>query len=420
MQLIKRFTDLDKAIELLLTRARVVPNAIDIDIENAMGMVLAEDVVSPIDVPPSDRSAVDGYAIRAEDVSSASPYNPIPLRVIGRIELGTESSDLELPEGTAIEIVTGASLPRGANAVVMYEDTERQGDVIYVTKAVAKFENVSRRGEDIRRGEVIARRGCIVRPWHIYTALSLGITRIKVYRPIKVGVIAVGSELVDPYSSTSLEEVVSTNRVFDSTSRLVVSLLRMYRFVEPRYVTLVNDDINEISSAIDRAAKDNDIVVTVGGTGVGPKDLTPRAVNAIGGEILVRGIAMKPGRPTSIALVDGKPIFLLSGYPVAALVATLFLVLEYIARSIGIQDRLLPKIKLPLCRRLASSPGYTSFVRVKIVEKGDEMCVEPIALHGSGVISTVMQADGIVVVPRDVEGYEAGELVDVYLLNFAG
>ena len=184
----------------------------------------------------------------------------------------------------------------------------------------------------------------------------------------------------------------------------------------PRYLGVVGDDEEEIANALKQAVEKHDYVITTGGTGVSSGDLVPRAVGKIG-RLLIRGVAMRPGRPTSLGVISGKPVFMLSGFPVAALVGLEAIVTPALARMLGVCLPRNPVVEARLTRRIANAVGYRSFFRVRVYRCGEEYCVEPLRITGSGILSTLVRGNGILVVPEHVEGHEAGEKVMVELLN---
>jgi len=413
-RLIEKVTRLEKALDLISSTVRLKVDEKEVGLVEACGMIASRDVRAPYDIPQFDRAAVDGYAVRAEDTYGASPVSPVELLLLGRIDASKSAEDIPyLKPGCAVEIATGAPLPRGANAVIMYEDVERRDDKVLVHRPIPRWSNVSRKGEDFQKGSPIVEKGSIVMPWHIAALASFGYSTIKVFRKVRVCVIATGSEIVEPKNPVPL-----SRGVYNSTAYIVLATLSRYRFLDVKYMGVVRDEVHTVQEVLSQAfSKECEVVITTGGTGVSPDDVVPQAVESMG-KVLVRGIAIRPGRPTSVGYVDGRPIFMLSGFPVAAYIATEFLVIPAILRMVRAKSLKRHAIKAKLMRRVANVAGYRSFVRVKLYRCGDEMCAEPIRVTGSGVISSLIQGGGILVIPEDVEGYECGEIVDVFPLDF--
>jgi molybdopterin molybdotransferase len=375
----------------------------------ADGRTLAEAVTAPNPVPGYDRAAMDGYAVRARDTFGASDRSPAVLR---------EAKD-DVAPGEAVRVHTGSDLPDGADAVVMIERVERVGDELEVFDAVAEGENVGDRGEDVTEGEALYRPGHRIRPSDLGLLKSVGVDRVAVYDPPTVGVIPTGEELVqhDPGPG----EVIETNG-------LTVSRLADRWGALPTYRNVVDDDPNALRAAIQRDLS-KDVVVTTGGSSVGERDYLPSVVDDIG-ELLVHGVAVKPGHPVAVGVVEETPVVMLPGYPVACIVnAVQFLrpVLKA-AGNMPLPD--LPTVEARLRRKISSEPGTRTFARVRLVDPDDadggggtdgdgeggdgtHPVAEPTRASGAGVLSSVALADGWVVVPEDLEGYDAGDRVAV-------
>ena len=364
-----------------------------LSIWKAAGRVLAEDITSPCDVPPVDRSAVDGYAVVAEDTFGASPNSPIQLKV-SRDSVG---------RGEAVRVSTGSPLPDGANAVVMVEYTKVVGDYIEVYKPVTPFENVCRRGEDVKKGETVLKKGEVLQPQDIGILASIGKKEVKVVRRPEVAVICTGDELV---------EVGEGEGVVNSNGPMICSFLTEMG-CRPVYMGIVRDEFDEIARAISEGSRYDAVVVT-GGSSVGERDLVPDVVKKLG-KLIFHGVAIKPGMPTGFGIVNGKPVLMLPGFPVACLVSFILFFPEIMAKLTGtkVVARKGCRVTARLSGRIPSSPGVRTFARVKI--DGDR--AEPVRISGSGILSSTVKCEGIVVVPEEREGFEEGELVEVMLIR---
>ncbi len=413
MGFLGRLCPVEEALEKTLGALSVSIGVEEVNVDTCVGRVSAEDVRALFDVPAFDRSAVDGYAVRAEDTFGASPSSPIELRIIGDAGIGDDPSSLPtVNAGEALELPTGAPLPPGANAVVMREDAVVRDDVILVLRPVPVWANVSRRGEDFRKGDNVISRGTIVKPWHIGALASFGFNKIRVYRRVRVAVFSTGDEVVEP------GEPLRPGQVYNSTGHLVLSYLSQYPFVETRYLGIVPDDKSMLKRAVKEALAEHDVLITTGGTGVSSGDVVPSVIKELGSPgVIVRGVAMRPGRPTSIGVIEGKPVFMLSGFPVAALAGLDAIVIPVLHRMLGAKEDPKPAVRVKLTRRVVNAVGYRSYVRVRVFKKGGEVYAEPLRLTGSGILSTLVRGNGLLVLPENLEGYEAGELVDVVLLN---
>jgi molybdopterin molybdotransferase len=387
----------------------------------ADGRALAEAVTSQRAVPDYQRAAMDGWAVRAEDTFGASDRSPGILRV-------ADDEPSSVPETSvgperAVRVHTGSELPDGANAVVMIEHVERVGDDLEVFDAVTDGENVAPVGEDVAEGQRLFDPGHRLRPSDLGLLKSVGIDRVQVYERPTVGVIPTGEELVQ--SDPAPGEVIETNGL--TVSRLVERWGGV-----PTYRNVVTDDESALRAAIQRDLT-KDIVVTTGGSSVGARDLLPEVVDDLG-EVLVHGVALKPGHPVALGVVEETPVVMLPGYPVAAIVnAVQFL--RPLVKHIGhFPDDPPPTTTARLDQKIPSEPGVRTFARVKLDEgdtsdddserdddgsaREDEESdslptATPTRASGSGVLSSVALADGWVAVPEGREGYDAGERVAV-------
>ncbi len=391
------------------------PEAVEVSLPEALWRFLAEDIVSRVDVPPFDRAVVDGYAVRSRDTFGASPRNPVILRVKGVVRVGSKPGE-QVREGEALEIQTGAPLPGGADAVVMYENTKRIGDqYVEIYSPVPPMGNVSRRGEDVSAGEKILSRGRRLRPWDLGVIASLGISRVKIYRPV-VSLICTGNELVE-VEDFDEREYRERGVVVNSTRHAIEGLVRSTGF-EVMYMGIVRDSEDEIYRSISSALEKSDAVITTGGVSVGSSDNTVKAVEKLDPEYLVHGIAIRPGRPTSIAIVRGKPIIMLSGFPVAAVTGFEALARPILLKIVEGEEEPRPTVKGILTRRISTPVNTRSFVRVRIYRGEDgRTYIEPLALTGSGILSTLVRGNGILVIPENREGYDEGEEVEAILLK---
>lgn len=378
--------------------------------DQGLGRVLAEDAKATIDVPPFDRSAVDGYAIRSRESFSASPTNPAIFILKGSAEAGGEKGKIEF--GECYEIFTGAEVPEGADSVVMAEDCNREGIKIFVKRAVPKGANISFKGEDIKEGEVMVRKGEALRPWHIAALIASNAMKVKVRKIPLVGVISTGSEL-----DANANDRLKRGRIADSTRPMIIGMLKELGCAVID-AGIVGDDLCLISDKISDLVKQADMVITIGGTSVGARDLVPEAVEAATGERLIfHGVSIKPGKPAGFGMAGHVPLFTLPGYPVSALVGFEALVQPLLLRWCGKMPLERMTIRASLSRRVPITPGVTHFLRVRIEERGGEYIAHPIAITGSGLISSITKADGIAIINEDLEGIDESEEIEVQLLR---
>lgn len=373
----------------------------EVGVLEAAGRALAEDLLALLDNPPFDRSAVDGFAVRSADTVGASPYAPAELKVVG--------AGGPLGPGEAAPVSTGDPLPPGADAVVMAEEAELAGERVLVLRPVAAGANVSRRGEDVSRGQLIAERGRLLLARDIPALLAAGIARVKVLRKVRVAVLAVGSELREPGAG---EGIVNT------TAHLAEAYLRGLGLLEVRYLGIYEDDPKVVEEALQSSAEGHDVLVTTGGTGPGARDVLPAAVERAGAW-LFRGVRMRPGRPTSASLIGGKPALHLSGLPLAAWAALEAIFKPALARGLGVKGLEPLAVPARMARRVPNEAGYRTYLRVLLRPEGGSLVAEPAPARGSGLTSVLSKTNGYVVIEEGCEGYEEGELVEAYLDRWA-
>ncbi|MFC6903869.1 gephyrin-like molybdotransferase Glp [Halalkalicoccus tibetensis] len=387
----KERTRIDEARERLLERVASHDRTERVPLASADGRTLATRVTAPKPVPGYDRAAMDGYAVRAEDTFGASDRSPNLLR---------EGEDVG-PE-TAVRVHTGSELPEGADAVVMIEQVERVGEELEVGDGVAEGENVGPVGEDVAEGQTLYEPGHRVRPSDLGLLKSVGLTEVEVSERPTVAVIPTGEELVQ--SDPEPGEVIETNG-------LTASRLADRWGGRPTYRDVVTDDREALRAAIQRDLT-KDLIVTTGGSSVGERDLIPEVVDEIG-EVLVHGVALKPGHPVALGVVEETPVLMLPGYPVACIVNAVQFLRPALKRAGGMPCEDHPTTEATLERKIRSEPGVRTFARVKVDRGGNETTALPTRVSGSGVLSSVALADGWVVVSEDREGIAEGETVAV-------
>jgi len=397
----------DEALAVFLDALKLKRlKAVSVAVEGALGRVTATNILALTDLPPFDRSAVDGYAVRARDTFEASQFKPKTLRLTKR--------DLE-GRGEARRLWTGNPLPKGADAVVMLEHTKETKDRIEVLVAVTPGENVSKRGEDIRKGETAIESGTRLQPQHLGLLAGLGITRVEVVEEPKVALLSTGGELVP------LGQEPKPNQIIDS-NKLTLSSLCYELGAEPIDLGVTRDNIDEITAKIQEGLEKADVVITTGGTSVGVADLVPIAINNMGKPgVVVHGVAMRPGMPTALAIVKNKPVMVLAGYPVAAMFGFEVFARPVILGLMGIRSEPRPMVKARLTRRAVGVLGRQVYLRVYTYKDEEgEFLAEPIRTRGSGLLTSMTRANGYVVIPEDREGLEEGEMVVVHLFDKIG
>ena len=408
---ISRVVGLDEARTKLEKYWRPKPRTVVEPLERVSGRVMATDVASRVDLPPFDRAAFDGYAVRAADTFGADEGSPIELRCMGEVRAG-QWSKKGLTKGSCMEIATGAPLPKGADAVVMVEYSSSDGERVKIKRAVAPGENVLKRGSELKRGTKIRCTKRKITPQLVGTLAALGIGEIRVYASPRVAVISSGDELVEPSKRLGPAEV------YDVNGPTICNAVRSCG-CEPVWLGIAPDEPSRITDAIKKGLRACDVVLISGGSSVGGGDIVPSVVEKLGNPgVLVHGLAMKPGKPTFIAVVGGKPIFGLPGYPLSALMVFDLLVAPYLRRLAGLPE--LPRItlKAKIATKLLSARGREELVPVKVSRARGELVARPIRM-GSSAITSLSLADGYVRIPLELEIVGKGETVEVVLFEGA-
>ena len=397
----EKLTNVDDALSSFLRQLK--PERLDserITIHVALGRITAEDTRAKYNLPPFDRSAVDGYALKAKDTFGVSAFKPKIFKL---------TTD-KLRENEAKELWTGNPVPQGADSVVMLEYTRKFEDKIELATAVTPGRNVSKMGEDVTEGNVAITAGTRLNPHHLGLLAALGESHVYVVRKPKVAILATGSELVELGNKLETGKIVETNR-------LVFSSLCMELGAEPLDLGIAKDDLKEITSKIRDGLELADVVITTGGTSVGYPDLLPLAVSKIGNPgVIVHGVAIRPGMPTALAILKNKPVFVLSGNPVAAIVGFESFTRPTLLRLLGINEAR-PAIEAKLIRRVAGALGRRVFLRVRVFERNGHFLAEPVRVTGSGVLTTMTKANGYVIIPENREGIDENESVMVHLFS---
>ena len=408
----RKLLSLDEAKNVLQRHLKPKPLGVEeIPLLEAHNRVLAEDVTATLDVPPFNRSTVDGYAVKAEDTFGAEENNPISLKICGTVNVGQQPK-IRVTQGAAAEIATGAPIPGGADAVVMVEQTVRKGDEVHVFDAVAKDGNVMKAGADIRKGEAVLRAGQLLDSRKIGVLAALGTAKVKVYTVPRVAVLSTGAEIVEPSVKLPYGKIYDINAYTLSAAVLESG-------GKPLYLGVFPDDMAELQKVLKRALASADMVITSGGVSVGPKDIMPQTLNSLGKPgVIVCGIAVKPGKPTTIALINGKPVFSLPGNPTSSLLVFHLLARPVISFMAGRKAEKEPIVKALATTRMFSARGRRTFVTVKLKrDKSDRLVVEPVPTGLSGAITTLARAEGFIEIPENQQFVDAGEEVTVYLLK---
>ena len=395
-------TPVNTLLSLVKKHSHLLP-AEDIPTVDGSGRILAEDIISPANVPDFDRSAMDGYALNAEATFGATSYNPLMFKVVGQVTPG-ESYKGVLKPGEAISIMTGAPVPSGANAVLMAENAEYSNDNIQVLEAVPPGKHVGKVGEDIKKNQILLRQGRCLRPQDIAVLASVGLTNIKVVRKPEVELLITGNELLKPGEQPCGVQIV------DSNSVMLAPLIKRDGGLLAK-VHHVPDDRDLLQQHLSKT--DADLVCMTGGTSVGIEDHGPMLVDELG-ELLAHGIPMRPAAPTGFGLINGKNIFLLPGNPVSCLSAYDYFVRRSLCMMGGHSDEWPYRNKnINLATKISSEIGRIEYVRLRI----ENELAFVIASGGASILSSTTQADAFLLTEEDSEGFAEGDEVQVWLYD---
>jgi len=413
----------EQAQERLLSHVTVLGKE-EVPILDSLGQVLAEDLRSGIDVPPLDNSAMDGYALQARDTSGAQEGSPRLLRVIGTVAAGS-ISDKEVMPGTAIRIMTGAPIPKGADSVVRFEDTDeaarqRGGPIteIGISVKAEKKQNIRRAGEDISKGTVVLPAGTIIRPAEVGVFASLGRSTVSVIRRPVVAIVATGNELVE------VGQPLPAGKIYNSNSYSVAALVRRYGGI-PRVLGIALDSKESLVAAI-RAGLDADMLITSGGVSVGDYDIV-KDVLAKEGEIGFWTVRMKPGKPLAFGQIKGVdktgvsrtiPHLGLPGNPVSSMVTFEMFARPAILKMMGKRNLEKPTIEAVLEDRIFNNDGRRVFTRAIIEKREGRYYARLTGPQGSGVLTSMSLANGLVIVPEDVAEVKPGDTIRVMMLDW--
>jgi molybdenum cofactor synthesis domain-containing protein len=393
---------LDAARAILEGTGAPISRTERIPLEHAAGRVLSREVTAPVDVPPFSRAGMDGYAVKAADTSGATRERPRTLRQTGTLYTG-QVSTTQVREGECIEISTGAPMPDGADAVVMVEETSSHTDgAVRILMEVQPQQNVGRRGADIQAGQIVLSAGDLINSSRVGALAAIGAAAVDVFERPRVAILSTGNEIVEP------GQPLKPGHIYD-INRFTLSAVVQENGGMPVPYPPAPDSLEALISQLDQCLV-NDIVVFSGGSSVGERDLIRDAI-AARGDLLFHGIAVKPGKPTGLGLVDGKPVFAMPGYPTSCLSNAHILLVPLLRRMARLPRQPKHAVTLPLAQRIGSVRGRHQFFTVRIVD-GKALP----AFKASGDITSMSRADGFIEIPADVESVEAGSDVEVILL----
>lgn len=391
--------------------AGVVPlSPLDVQLLDARGCVLAEDVTAPWPLPPFDNSAMDGYAVRVDDVKAASDGKPVVLRVVDDVPAGYRAS-VDVREGTAIRIMTGAPLPEGAEAIIPVEWTDAGMPEVRIMRDVAHGAHVRRRGDDVSLGDVVATSGTVLGPREIALLAAVGRGRVSVHPQPRVVIVSTGNELVEP------GQPLAPGLITDSNGVTIAAAVQECGAIAYR-VGPVPDDAPTLLSTLEDQLVRADLIITTGGVSAGAYD-TVKAVLSRLGTVEFTKVAMQPGMPQGHGYLgpEQTPIFTLPGNPVSAYVSFEVFVRPVLRRMLGHQRIYRPVVRAVLTESLHSPEGKRQFARGHLAVEDGRYVVRPAGGQGSHMLGAMAQANCLVVVPEDVTDVKPGTALAVLRLD---
>lgn len=401
-----KVTDLEKVLEY--TSLFPVAETEEISLHDTPGRILAEELIADIDLPGFSRSTMDGYAVRASSTFGASEENPALLSVVGAIAMG-ESPSFSVEQGETARISTGGMLPEGADSVVMIEHTEILDEkTIEAYKSAAPGQNVIEKGEDFTRGNIMLSCGRKIRPQETGLLAAFGKEKVKVYKKPVIGIISTGDEVV-PVSETPLSGQIRDINTYSLSGQVIEA------GGIPLTFGIVKDDYKNLLKRCREALLQSDMILISGGSSVGTRDFTIEVLSALpDSEIIVHGISISPGKPTILARSGKKALWGLPGHVVSAMIVFAAVVKPFIEKISGFSSDQKSRFTLSarLSRNVSSAQGRTDYIRVRLTGKEGVLWAEPI-LGKSGLINTMIRADGLIEVGKNTEGLEKGTQVPV-------
>jgi molybdopterin molybdotransferase len=403
-----KVTDLDDALELRFGFDRMGKE--NIPVQAASGRVLAEDIVADVNLPDFPRAIMDGFAVRAASTFGASDGNPAYISVLRTVAMG-EIPEFSIAPGEAAKISTGGMLPKGTDSVVMVEHTDAIDETtIEVFKSVAPGQNMVAIGEDIQKDRTVLSKGQRLRPQEIGLLAAFGRQSVLVFKQPVIGILSTGDEIVP------IDTVPSVGNIRDINSYTLAGLVLQAGGI-PRQLGIVKDDYDDLLNICKRGVAESDMLLVSGGSSVGLRDYTVEVLSAIPDtELLLHGISISPGKPTILARTGNQAFWGLPGHVVSAMVVFHVVVQPFIDHVSGLEPAHLRRYACPatLSRSVASSLGRVDYIRVKLVEQDNAFVAQPI-LGKSGLINTMLRADGLVKIDKNTEGLDAGAQVNVLL-----
>lgn len=401
--------EVEEALRIILDHIKILDPE-EVDILDCLDRILAEEIYSEVDIPLFRSSAMDGYAVVAADTVGALAGNPVYLEVIDDIPAGSLPKR-PLSSGQAARIMTGAPLPAGADGVVMVEYTERDDGQVKLFREVSPLENIREAGEDVAEGDLVLFEGTIIRPAEVGMLASLGKRSVSCLRKPRVAILSTGDEVVD------IDQELSPGKIRNSNGYSLYAQVVRYGGI-PVPLGIAPDDEGKIKRYIEQGLSLSDMLVISGGVSVGDYDLVKGVMADLGAEMKFWKVAMKPGKPLAFGLIKGKPVFGLPGYPVSVLVVFEQFVRPAMRKMAGRKWLKKPEIEAELCEDIKKKPDRRNYFRGIVDKKDGQYYARTTGPQGSGMLSSMVKANALLIIPEGVNHLKAGEKVKAQMLDY--
>ncbi|MCL4453731.1 molybdopterin molybdotransferase MoeA [Ferroplasma sp.] len=387
------------ALSIFKDEKWLYPDSIQLPLINAPGKISSEEIISSVNVPDRNKSAMDGYALRSIDTLNATPANPVKLLMKGTIAAGDTPEEI-VKDGTCIEIYTGSIMPYGSDAVARAENCEAMGNYIYVYSSVNKGENVAPAGEDLKTGDTILGKNSLIYPQNLAALKSYGISNLNVYGNISIGIINTGKELI--------------NKQIENSTGMLLRTFYTSSFTDTIDGGIVDDDEKSIAIAVKSIIEKCHILIVTGGSSLGRRDMTTDALSGEG-KMLFSGVSIKPGRTIALFNIKNRPVFSVSGLPVAAVLSSFMFVDSYIKNIYGVNY--IHRASSILDESIHNRAGFTTFQIARTYAMDGELHSMPLNTKVSGNLSAIIKGNSIIKIDENLEGIPQGSRVNIYIIG---
>jgi molybdopterin molybdotransferase len=400
----RKLTSVEIALEKFLSSVNFKPKIEIISIQNTSSRVLAKDVISKIEIPSFNKASMDGFAIKSSDTKNVTKKNPVYLKVVGKIFAG-DTKKKSIKVGEAIAISTGSPLPGGADSVIMIEDIIKNKDKIKIIKKIKKQSNIALKGEEVRKNQLILKKGTWLTPQDIGLIASIGLNQIPVFKRPSIGILATGNELAKP--GTDLKK----GKIFES-NRIVIAELVKQMGGKIQDLGICKDEKKVIEKKVKKGLQ-NDVLVITGGSSVGERDFVPKILNDLGKPgVIVKGVAMKPGSPVTLAMIQKTPIIVCPGFPVSSFFAFFMFGNSLLKQMLSTKGPPISEIQAKMENGIKTQQNVTNFVRVRIRKIKGDYFTRSVSTADSRLLITLTGSDGVIIAKNRKE-LKKGDLVNV-------